>query len=151
VIKSSLIIIGIITIILISGCVSKNSNLIKSQEKTLDILLEEKLNSKVPSYTKYIDVTNVKKDDNLTIEYIAYAGGFAPNIYEHMTNVFTFLDNYLNESGESYNSIKLVAIGFQTGDQYTLVITREELSKFVSGGLGFEQWNGMVNITYNHA
>ena len=136
----------LISIIIVSGCTTQNNNHIQSQEKTLDIILEETLNAEVPDYTKYIDVTSLRKNDNLTIEYIAYTAGFAPNIYEHMTKVFAFLDNYLKESGESYDSIKLIAIGWQTGDQYTIELTREELSNFVLGEFGFEQWQEMVSV-----
>lgn len=139
----------ILAVIAISGCVQQEASekeLPESGEKSLDILLEETLNAEVPSYTKVIDVTIVKSDDNLTIEYIAYASGFASGIYEHMKKVFVFLDGYFKEKGELYNRIELIAIGYQTGDRYTLEITQEELSEFVSGELDFEQWTDMIEV-----
>lgn len=144
-----LLVFALVAVVAFSGCTSSKdiqTPSIVTEEKSLDILLEDTLNAEVPSYSVAIDVTNLKKGDSLTIEYIAYTYGFASGIYEHMTKVFVFLDDYLKDSGESYDSIRLVAIGWQTGDQYELEITMEELSNFISGEIDFEQWKEMVIV-----
>jgi len=115
-------------------------------KKSLAEVLEKVVNAEASPGSALIEVTNVKKNHNLTIEYIAYSTNLEPGHYSYMKKVATSLDSYLKERNESYQIIQLVSIAWQSTTTYTLTITPEQLSDYASGKLGFEEWKQIIVI-----